>query len=170
MEILGILLACKLCIVKSWAIWGRLHGLYDIEILFQSLQSCASLEGCYHQMRPFEISKKSKSYTLLWPVNSEQWVFFTTICSNLSIGQGYGQSKISCCLINILDCFSSKMKSLEKNRTCSQSFDGYTLHPLILKTWTISRTAAFFLKALPMTQFGNILWCWLVFAEKCQCF
>ena len=91
MEILGILLACKLCIVKSWAIWGRLHGLYDIEILFQSLQSCASLEGRYHQMRPFEISKKSKRYTLLWPVNSgfssQQYV------PTLALGKGMGKAK-----------------------------------------------------------------------------
>ena len=36
MEILGIFPATKLSIVKSSAIWRR-HGLYDIEILFQSL-------------------------------------------------------------------------------------------------------------------------------------
>ena len=35
LKILGILPACKLCIVKTWAIWRR--ALYDIEILFQSL-------------------------------------------------------------------------------------------------------------------------------------
>ena len=37
MEILGIFPATKLSIVKSSAIWRR-HGLYDIEILFQSLE------------------------------------------------------------------------------------------------------------------------------------